>query len=253
MPRTITIEQHAAFAVTTDNTMYRVSEWLDYGPAHDRFNRLDDPRFHDGQAYEIEGKFVKFFAVRSERDPDWNEAKQVEVNAVTLRGNDFLTNGGQPLQAVRDYATRHGHKGDHGGWIRDAQGNAITQGWFNYVTGQMKRLRRDQRVMEAVMAQKAQPVAPAIPQTSEEARIAAKLPRRQRETLLALDKHLAPNQSVRPGLDRTWTGPYSTDMVAPASKLAEKGLISMSGVPYGPKTYRMTDLGRRVAALLKGE
>lgn len=41
----------------------------------------------------------------------------------------------------------------------------------------------------------------------------------------------------------------TTDLAQVAKSLVTKGLVTMSGVSYGPKTYRMTDLGRAVAGV----
>lgn len=73
---------------------------------------------------------------------------------------------------------------------------------------------------------------------------------KQCEVLMALRQWFTryPYKSwVRPGRERSWSGPYSGDMVAPARKLEERKLVTIGGVPYGPKQYRLTALGRMVA------
>lgn len=78
--------------------------------------------------------------------------------------------------------------------------------------------------------------------------MAAALSSKQRETLVAIDRWLTAfpwQRSVRPGYERGWVGPYPTDMVRPASRMPQ--LVRVDGVPYGPKTYRLTAIGRRVA------
>lgn len=44
-----------------------------------------------------------------------------------------------------------------------------------------------------------------------------------------------------------WRGMDSTDMVAPALVLVERGLVRRRGVRYGPKSYRLSRLGRMMA------
>lgn len=56
-----------------------------------------------------------------------------------------------------------------------------------------------------------------------------------------------PRWGYRPS-GETVAGYYSTDIVSTARTLAKKGLISIKGVNYGPKTYFVTGDGRVVAA-----
>jgi len=79
-------------------------------------------------------------------------------------------------------------------------------------------------------------------------REAAKLPPKERETLTAL----APFNVVRPAYTPSYRGPHPTCLVRPATRLANKGLLRMSGVKYGPKTYQLTSRGRLLAAVLMG-
>lgn len=77
-----------------------------------------------------------------------------------------------------------------------------------------------------------------------------KLSPKQGEALDQLHKWFKRNPYktwVRPGRDRTWSGMYSGDMVAPCKVLADRELLRVTGVPYGPKSYRLTKLGRFVA------
>jgi hypothetical protein len=95
-----------------------------------------------------------------------------------------------------------------------------------------------------------------------------RLSAKQRKALLDLASVLPrPGMTIRPGyeIDR-WYGRGSsskstqvyptrrmdtTDLSQVAKGLANKGLVMMTGVAYGPKTYRMTDLGRLVASHLE--
>jgi hypothetical protein len=83
---------------------------------------------------------------------------------------------------------------------------------------------------------------------------AIKLSPKQREALLQLDHATRvpyPRAWVRPGRERSWAGMYSGDLVAPARKLAERRLVIVKGVAYGPKSYRVTRLGRVLAEHLR--
>lgn len=81
----------------------------------------------------------------------------------------------------------------------------------------------------------------------------AKLTPKQRTALIQIHHHLAGSwrRSVRPGLDRSWHGMYSGDLLTAAKPLAKKGLVVIDGVSYGPKTYRISDRGIALAKAYK--
>lgn len=89
------------------------------------------------------------------------------------------------------------------------------------------------------------------------AQMAASLTERQRRALrdLEADRRRVGRSEVRPGYEsgrswepRAWRGmdSYSLNTVTNSQKFA--GLLRKRGVAYGPKTYKLTELGRAVAS-----
>lgn len=87
------------------------------------------------------------------------------------------------------------------------------------------------------------------------AQMAARLSERQAAALIALAS-IAPSGWVQPGsrkVGRQVALPGfsdSTDLIAPARRLEAHGYVSIRGLAYAPKSYRLTPTGRMVAAAL---
>lgn len=89
------------------------------------------------------------------------------------------------------------------------------------------------------------------------AAVADQLTPKQLHVLDALAQITAPGESIQPGsrkvgaIDRQrWASAssmYSGDVPAIAAKLQARGLVSIAGLDYAPKTYRVSPVGRLVA------
>lgn len=81
---------------------------------------------------------------------------------------------------------------------------------------------------------------------------AARLGPRQRQGLgdLEADRQRYGRSSVRPGYEargpRPWKGMYSTDLNEALRAQSMNRFVRISGVPYGPKTFTLTRLGRLI-------
>lgn len=62
------VEKHAVFATDHQHRRYRVSRWLGWNEAQDEWTRLDDLR-RTGALPQ-----AKFYSVRSQHDPQWNDS-----------------------------------------------------------------------------------------------------------------------------------------------------------------------------------
>jgi hypothetical protein len=67
---------------------------------------------------------------------------------------------------------------------------------------------------------------------------------------LERDRRKYVRSAVRPGLTPSWRGMDSTRMATVTKSTKLVPLLVVSGVPYGPKTYRVTGVGRVVAAAI---
>jgi hypothetical protein len=82
--------------------------------------------------------------------------------------------------------------------------------------------------------------------------MAEKLGRNQRRGLgdLEADRQTYGRHSVRPGYEgrgpRPWKGMYSTDLNEALRAQSMHRFVRVSGVPYGPKTFTLTRLGRLI-------
>jgi hypothetical protein len=89
---------------------------------------------------------------------------------------------------------------------------------------------------------------------------ANRLGKAQRQALRALTLSTQPGQSIQPGSrkststdPRRWAaagGQYSADATAPLRSLAARGFVTIAGLDFAPKTYRLTTLGRTVGQAL---
>lgn len=254
---------HAVFAYTRDGNKFRLTQpTADWHKAQSEWDAFDDPRHHNGRVTVIGMEIVGHFAVRSMDDPGWNTAPEPEaVQTIDLDPGHFVTKSShRPLQAVRAYAATQGVKARSGGWLYDENGQVIVQGWSSWIHTNVAHLRHDHKVVAAALAHHF-----GITPGGKPAAIARSLGKTQSAGLRILDAALPhPDQTIRPGHERhRWMkactdagvslGESAADFttfsqVAPA--LAERGLLIVSGVAYGPKTYRLTALGRQVAAAL---
>lgn len=86
--------------------------------------------------------------------------------------------------------------------------------------------------------------------------MADKLGPKQRAALAGLAKVTPAGRTIMPG-SRTPSRRVhvpgfadSTDLIAPAKGLEAKGFVVIGGVPFAPKTFRMTALGRVVGTVI---
>lgn len=163
-------DRHAVFAVTETLRKVRITEPDAWGRTIDTWTLCDDAR-RDGDIRYVGSEPIRYYAVRSMDDPEWNDAPRVTLNKVAADSVKLT-----PKQATALAALAHA------------------------------------------------------------------LPR--------------PGMTIRPGYEaHRWlaiTGGalHSTDMHIIVKPLAARGLVEITGVAYGPKTYKLTDLGRAVAATL---
>lgn len=145
---------HAVFAYTASGQRVRLTEpTTDWGKAQTQWDTYDRPRLYDGRVTIVGGEPVRFFAVRSMDDPEWKDAPEAEgVQTIDLAPYHFRTKRGKVLTAVREYAAAKGVTAREGGWVYDALGQPITQGWASYVHINVARLRKDRKVVAAVLA-----------------------------------------------------------------------------------------------------
>jgi hypothetical protein len=104
-----------------DGWQYRVIvPAADWRTAQDAWTQLDDER-----TFRRHPMHEHFYMVRDEDDHDWAwlERPKVRRDTSSRRGIE---------KAARDYAKLHGYIGDGGGWIRDARGRTVGQGWGTF-------------------------------------------------------------------------------------------------------------------------
>jgi hypothetical protein len=247
MPTAAPADLHFVFAVTSDNAKHRISDAADNKTATEEWYAFDDRRVKDRTPQFIDGKLVKFFAVRAADDPDWPADAPVKaVQALTLHPSDFLNKSGRPLAAVREYATSMGIVGTAGGWLRrESTGQPVCQGWASFVHAHFNAMVANVTLMEAVATYKRRSTHKL---TDDQALLLAALKPHGRHglTSMALGGEMQRLARQQDPASRRWLDNY--DAVRVGKQLAAKGLVIERGVPYGPKRYVLTGAGCEVAS-----
>lgn len=123
---------HAVFAVLEDHSKIRITPWLDWHTAQERWEVVDDVRIAliDETADRVTN--VRYFAVRAQGDPQWNDAPfkrgAIQATAGVGTASRYYRN------VLRRIGNERGLEGREGGWIYNAQGKALAQGWDTYMT-----------------------------------------------------------------------------------------------------------------------
>ncbi len=123
-------DRHAVFAVLTDHSKVRLTPWLDWASAIERWNTVDDIRIkHLTSLATPRQTNVRHFVVRAEGDPAWSgaELKPEVIFATTGKG------AMEEKAVLRRIGAERGLEGREGGWIYQTDtGRRIVQGWASY-------------------------------------------------------------------------------------------------------------------------
>jgi hypothetical protein len=137
MSRIVTIEQHAVFVTLDDGTQFRSTDWMDWSPAIDRWQAMDDQR---REALGVKGvvvyrgQQVRHFEVRSEHDPRYASLPLRNlVTGFAVYSREYTTD----IAAAKAVLKPLGYYAKAGGWVYQ-QGrhgeHTVTQGWFQAAT-----------------------------------------------------------------------------------------------------------------------
>lgn len=126
----MTTDLHAAvFAVLDGGTRIRVSPWLDWPTAIERWTLADDLRRDLAGGGTAVVTNVAYFAVRHQGDPAWS---RLDVHPEWLCATEGIGNR-DDRAVLRRLGAERGLEGREGGWIYSTStGEAITQGWRSY-------------------------------------------------------------------------------------------------------------------------
>lgn len=123
-----TTDLHAVFAYLDGGATIRLTPWLDWHTAQERWTLADDVR-RDLSGQSDVTTNVRYFVVRAQGDPDWTDSPLRPAGIVATSGR-----GAADDRAVlRRVGAERGLEGREGGWIyRTATGETAAQGWRSY-------------------------------------------------------------------------------------------------------------------------
>lgn len=122
---------HAVFVKLTDGTSLRLTPWLDWHDAIDRWTLLDDIR-REHLRHETYTN-VAYFAVRQQGDGQWDESPYAFQSTEHAKPILLIGKGAHDWKApTRRLGNEDGYHGREGGWIYTSTGRVVTQGWWEF-------------------------------------------------------------------------------------------------------------------------